>query len=558
MKLALCGVLCAAGVWATVSAAEVHAGTATIHQCAGPAGQIAATDMVRAPDVSRMEVSMACGVPGADWQIRLRRGGPGFDPANPSEVLITGPAGTVISGGRIERQLFGYVYSTAVGQATWGFGYRLSDAERRLIERCGTEWPYEGQLETCGPAAGGWWQFPTTAVDLPTAPTPVVRIGFGCYRNGSNCQGPLRDEFLGIRRMTLRVADVAAPVVTGAVGPLAADEPVRTRMLSINASDVGLGLYRLIVSVDGRVTETQWFEPAATACRDADPNTADPYEFNAATACPTVSSSRTFHLSSLPASGMHQVRVDVEDASGNRTAAVDRVATFALPSDGLRCPTAGCVRPPPRPNGVNASPSATLAISGKRTLRLNYGRKATVSGRLVNSAGLPIAAAQLEVSQRVTGSSAWTPAGQVQTDAGGRFRYVGTKGASRVLAVQYRPTLDASDVGTTAQVTVRVRAGVTMTLRPKTVNPGGTVRVRGRLLGEGVQAGTLVELQAMDGREWRTFKTLPVKRGRFAYRYRFRHTSGGARFLWRIHVRAQAGLPYSAGTSRAAWVSVRP
>ncbi len=48
-------------------------------------------------------------------------------------------------------------------------------------------------------------------------------------------------------------------------------------------------------------------------------------------------------------------------------------------------------------------------------------------------------------------------------------------------------------------------------------------------------------MQALDGREWRTFKTLPVRSGRFAYRYRFRHTTGGARFLWRVYVRAQAG-----------------
>src|SRR5204863_1319742 len=109
-----------------------------------------------------------------------------------------------------------------------------------------------------------------------------------------------------------------------------------------------------------------------------------------------------------------------------------------------------------------------------------------------------------------------------------------------------------------AQVIVRVRAGVTMTLRPKTVNPGGSVRVRGRLLGTQVQQGTLVELQALDGREWRTFKTLPVRRGRFSYRYHFSHSSRGAQFLLRVYAREQAGLPYAAGTSRAAWVSVRP
>ncbi len=150
-------------------------------------------------------------------------------------------------------------------------------------------------------------------------------------------------------------------------GPLAGDQPVRTRTVSINASDVGLGLYRLIVTVDGRVTETQPFAPAAADCRDVDPANADPYEFSSVSACPTASTSRSFVLSSLPTSGQHQVRVEVEDASGNRTAAIDRVTTFELPADGLRCPTDGCVRAPPTPNGANATPTARLAISGRRT-----------------------------------------------------------------------------------------------------------------------------------------------------------------------------------------------
>ena len=46
--------------------------------------------------------------------------------------------------------------------------------------------------------------------------------------------------------------------------------------------------------------------------------------------------------------------------------------------------------------------------------------------------------------------------------------------------------------------------------------------------------------------------------GRFSYRYRFRHTTRNARFLWRIYVRKQAALPYAAAASRAFWVVVRP
>lgn len=555
------GAVLAAGLFAGFgSASSSVAGTATVYQCLGPGGQLAATDLLRPPDAALMSVSVRCGDPTGPWGIQLARGTSGnWEPGTTGELLVAGPAGTSIVGGQIERQLFGYVFNRDVNQSTWGFGYRLSDAAGTILERCGTAWDdYTEGPRTCGPTASGVWQFPSPVVALPPMATPFLRIGYGCYKAGSKCQRPLTDESFGIRGLALRVADFEAPTVTGAVGPLAGDDPVRTRTLSINASDTGLGLYRLLLSVDGQLSETQMFDPAAPACRDADSSTPNAYEFNSAAVCPTASSSRSFSLSSLPTSGQHHVRVDIEDASGNRTAAIDRVTTFELPADGLRCPPEGCVHAPPQPNGLNASATARLAISGKRTVRVAYGRTTTVTGRLVNSSGAPITSARLDVSERPSGTGAWVATGQVQTDTRGRFRYAARPGPSRIVGLQYRPVLGDGPVGAQAQVSVRVRAGVTMQLRPARVNPGGSVRVRGRLLGIGATSGALVELQALDGREWRTFKTLPVRRGRFAYRYRFRHTSGGAQFLWRIYVRQQAGLPYAAGASRAAWVTVRP
>ncbi|WP_157592139.1 hypothetical protein [Solirubrobacter soli] len=540
-----------------LAAPQARAGSATVYQCRGPAGQLAATDMLRLPDPARLSVSVLCHEPSSGWGIQLARGSSGnWDPTTTGELVIAGPPGTSISGGWLERQIFGYLYSTAVQPSTWGFGYRLTTSENTPIERCGTAWSYEWGPQPCVATAGGSWQFPDIVVNLPPVPTPLLRIGFGCYKAGNNCQRPLSGEMLGIRRMVLRVDDMVSPVIGGVVGPLASDQPVRTRTVSINASDTGLGLYRLIVTVDGRIVETEPFSPAVTDCRDAEPTSADPYQFSSVSACPTASTSRSFVLSSLPTSGQHQVRVEVEDASGNRTAAIDRVATFELPADGLRCPTDGCVRAPPSPNGINATATARLAISGRRTISTAYGRRHTLGGRLVNASGLPIADAQLDVSELPVDSPTWRPVGQIRTDASGRFRYAVPPGTSRVIAMEYRTPLGAASVGARAQVSVRVRAGVTMSLRPARVRPGGSVRVRGRLLGTDAAARALVELQALDGREWRTFKTLPVRRGRFAYRYRFRHTAGGAQFLWRIYVRAQAGLPYAAGASRSAWVTV--
>ena len=86
---------------------------------------------------------------------------------------------------------------------------------------------------------------------------------------------------------------------------------------------------------------------------------------------------------------------------------------------------------------------------------------------------------------------------------------------------------------------------------------GDLVVAQGRLRGK-LPRHTAVELQAQDGREWRTFKTLPVRRGgRFSYRYRFRHTTVPAQFLWRIKVRRQAALPYAPTTSKPGASSAR-
>ena len=147
---------------------------------------------------------------------------------------------------------------------------------------------------------------------------------------------------------------------------------------------------------------------------------------------------------------------------------------------------------------------------------------------------------------------------QVRTGADGRFRVMIPKGPSRIVRLAYRTRLGDAKPASTAVVRIRVRAAVRLQLRPSVVFAGRSVRVRGRVLGGPFPHGTLAELQALDGREWRTFKTLAVgRRGRFGYRYRFRHTSGPARFLWRVRVRAQAGLPYAASSSRPRWVLVR-
>jgi hypothetical protein len=363
--------------------------------------------------------------------------------------------------------------------------------------------------------------------------------------------------------MALRVSEHEAPIVRSAAGSLVSDTPVRSRELAINGSDAGLGLFRVLVYIDGTLTETQPFDATRPGCADLNPASADPYELPGAYVCPTGSTSRSFSLAGLPADGQHDIRVSVEDAAGNATIALQRTVTFALPVDGLRCPSDGCVVPRPSFNGTNATADATLKATtmGRTRRRVSQGQRTMIAGTVTNPAGAPISDATVDVQSLIdVPGAAWQPAGNARTDAKGRFRYTVPVGPSRTFRFAYRTHVGDAEPARIADVRIAVRAGVTVRARPQFVRPGGRVLVSGRLRGTGIpRSGTVVELQALDGREWRTFKTLPVRRrGRFAYRYRFRHTTHNARFLWRIYVRKQATVPYAAAASRPVWVVVRP
>lgn len=169
------GAFLAAALLAGLGATSTSlAGTATIYQCVGPGGQLAATDLLRPPDPALMSVSIRCGDPARPWGVQLTRGSSGnWEPNTSGELLVAGPAGTSVVGGQIERQIFGYLFSRDANLGTWGFGYRLGDASGTVIERCGTAWDdYTEGPRTCVPTPNGLWQFPSSVASLPVTATP--------------------------------------------------------------------------------------------------------------------------------------------------------------------------------------------------------------------------------------------------------------------------------------------------------------------------------------------------------------------------------------------------
>src|SRR3954470_3763797 len=233
--------------------------------------------------------------------------------------------------------------------------------------------------------------------------TPALRFAVGCFVGSGICHVFTGQEGLGIAQMALRVTESEAPIVRSVAGSLVSDTPVRARDIAINASDSGLGLFRLLVYIDGTLTEAQPFDPSRPACADLNPASPDPYELPGAYVCPTGSTSRGFSLAGLPADGEHAVRVLVEDAAGNATVALQRTVAFALPVDGLRCPTDGCVVPRPAPNGTNATPDAILKATtqGHTRRRVAQGQRTTIAGTITNSAGAPVSDASIDVQNLI-------------------------------------------------------------------------------------------------------------------------------------------------------------
>jgi hypothetical protein len=103
----------------------------------------------------------------------------------------------------------------------------------------------------------------------------------------------------------------------GAVAALAAG--VRGSVgVGFGASDLGGGVYRAIVSVDGAEVRREIVDGGAGSCRDVEPGNADAYEFATPRPCPLdVDGSVAIDTRGL-VDGQHQVKLEVEDAAGNR------------------------------------------------------------------------------------------------------------------------------------------------------------------------------------------------------------------------------------------------
>jgi hypothetical protein len=197
-------------------------------------------------------------------------------------------------------------------------------------------------------------------------------------------------------------------------------------------------------------------------------------------------------------------------------------------------------------------------------VKVSFGRRVHLGGRLVNSAGDPLSGAKVLVySQRVEGKEPVEGTEELEdaitTDSDGRFVYPVEARSSQQLRFVYEGT--ATILPVEDRATLLVKATSTFSVTPDHVRNGDSVTFSGRVRGRPLPAkGKLIELQVeYSTGEWQTFRTIrsDATDGTWSKVYFFRRTCGLARYPLRAHLPSEAGYPLEPGNSHELTVRVR-
>jgi len=358
----------------------------------------------------------------------------------------------------------------------------------------------------------------------------------------------------------------SSPPVGGLTGA-ATDAQTWSRSMHflLNGADIGGGLARAVVEVDGAdALGVPLSDPQGT-CRHigTDPGGA---EYAAAQPCPLRidNGSLDIDATKLP-QGQHVVRVLLEDAAGNRTPIFGPVTRTITSSEAIGPGSDPALRG--AANGDGASDLVRLTAHwgqrGSRTLLVSrFGRRHVVRGRLRTTDGAPIANAAIDMVSKTTAVNARELAKRAgpKTGADGAWRVALPKGvSSRDVTFRYRSHVNDTIAAATASVRLRVRAGLHLAIHPRLAKQGQAIHFDGRLLGGPMpRGGKQVVLLARASRGgWVRFNVVRTDGGgRFRTIYRFRQ-AGATVYRFRALSLSEAAYPYLAGGSNVVKVRKR-
>jgi hypothetical protein len=187
-------------------------------------------------------------------------------------------------------------------------------------------------------------------------------------------------------------------------------------------------------------------------------------------------------------------------------------------------------------------------------VRVKHGRRTTIRGQLVLSAGQPLEDVPITVTSTPIGRNA-VPYVEGSTTVGANGRFVLRLGAgpARTAALRF-PGVPGS-MPAERRLKLRVPASSTIKASRLRLDGSGLVRFSGRVRGRAGR-NLVVVLQGQEMGRWRTFAdTRTRKGGRWRAVYRFSGRPGS--YPIRVRIRRQRNLPYVTGHSKRITVHVR-
>ena len=374
------------------------------------------------------------------------------------------------------------------------------------------------------------------------------------------CPAGTSHAFISVRRATFVIADEAPPTSQPTTGSAVDSAKWKgTQTLAVSASDVGGGLYRWFVDVDGSRTLSGPVDANSSWCSDT---SAGARVFSTPQPCPSSADLiLPINADALPP-GPHDVTVRVSDAAGNEHTVFTARRVIAPSERAIGPGTDLAVRG--AANGSTAADEALLsarwARTTRRTLSAGYGSRQTIRGRLTTPQHVAIGGGKVELLARLAGRGAPLDKGGARTRPDGRFTIVLPRNlSSRDLELRYRARVNDTVPAAWTSLQLRVRAAVTLRAAPRRVTVRRPTVLAGHLVARPYPpGGKVLELQARDpGGRWLTFRTVRTNsRGRYRTIYRFRRP-GPATFEVRVRARASSDYPYATGASRVARLYVR-
>jgi hypothetical protein len=434
------------------------------------------------------------------------------------------PTGTTIAS--YERHADGEVKMVAGGPPPWSWAYGEFATFVGGNDILGL-----GQCGNCGVFTAGWLQpsFSPRLTRLFSALRCESQFGNPCESNGSH---------FALHWITLRLEDLKVPQVLGASGSVLAKEPQRgQRFLSLTLRDIGGGLLKTRVEVDGQRFSEQGIDDNAGRCRSPFVSPV-PCKLSATVELP-VDTTRM-------SDGEHQLTVRVFDATGVNSAlygpvpvVVDNVPDPPSAAK-LVCPT-----------GVDGKLTRRV---GTKTTR--FGGLASVTGRIAGRVSVRKARVAL-----VDRSGARATAQSARVNRHRRFHL--RLRVRKPLLV--RPVLLAESgvprlCG--SQLRLNVRAGVTLNVTPTRLVNRESIKMRGRLLGLPLPAAgktIVIQARARGLPIWTRVSTFRADgSGSFTFRYRFRRTFQRTTYEFRAVAPRQRSYPFARGWSRVRRAEVLP